>query len=38
MRLTQNKKAQQTQYCSMVMFFENIALWYSLLHNFHIHM
>ena len=31
--LTQNKKAQQNQYWSMVMFFKRIALWYSLLHD-----
>ena len=35
MRLTQNQKFQQTQYCSMVMLLKKIALCYALLHNFH---
>ena len=35
MILTQNQKNQSTKCSSMVMLFEKIALWYSLLHNFH---
>ena len=35
MRLTQNPKNQYTQYSSVVMLFEKIALWYVLFHNFH---
>ena len=37
MRLTQNQKAQQTQYCNMVILFEKTALWYLLPHDFHFH-
>ena len=36
MRLIQNQKTQLTQYCSIAMLFKKIALWYSLIHDFHI--
>ena len=34
MRLNQNQNNQKPHYCIMVMLFEKIALWYSLLLNF----